>query len=291
MTRVIRLMGIDFAVVRAVFRKDFAGYLSNPTGYVFLTLFIAATAAAAFVRDEFFTRNLADLGLLNELMPYILSFFVSALTMTAWADEHRAGTDELLLTLPVRDSEVILGKYLGALAMYSVALLFSSTHIMVLAYLGDPDPGLMASTYFGYWLLGALLVAIGLLASILSTNPTSAFVLSVLAAAGLVFAASPGAGIVAGAVLGLVSALVWLVVRGDTRGATWAGLAGGGVPLLLWVFGVWPGFGELLSSIALADHFRSFGSGVVRLADISYFAGGTVLALYLGVLLLGRRHW
>jgi len=288
---VTKAIGIDFGVVHAVFRKDFGGYLSNPTGYVFLTLFIGATAAAAFVRDEFFTRNLADLGLLNQVMPYILAFFVSALTMTAWADEARAGTDELLLTLPVRDSEVILGKYLGALAMYSIALLFSITHVIVLAYLGDPDPGLMASTYFGYWLMGALLVAIGLLASIVSTNPTSAFVLSVLAVAGLVFANSAGAGIVGGVGFGLAGALLWLVIRGDAKGAVWAGLIAGGVPLVLWALGVWSGFGDLLGSIALEDHFRSFGTGVVRLADLLYFAGGTVLALYLGVLLLGRRHW
>lgn len=63
---------------------------------------------------------------------------------------------------------MVLGKYLGALGLYTVALAFSLAHLVVLAYLGDPDPGLMVSTYLGYWLMGAFLVGIGLLGSMLS---------------------------------------------------------------------------------------------------------------------------
>ena len=118
------MMGIDFGVVSAVFRKDMRQYLGNPTGYVFLTLFIATTAAAAFLQDGFFSRNLADLAELNAMMPAILMFFVPAITMGAWAEERRGGTDELLLTMPVRDVEVVVGKYLGVFGMYAISLAF-----------------------------------------------------------------------------------------------------------------------------------------------------------------------
>lgn len=282
---------LDHRVVAVLFRKDLRNYLANPTGYVFLTLFISATAAAAFVQDDFFARNLADLALLNELMPAILMVFVPALTMSSWADEHRFGTDELLLTLPVRDIEVVLGKYLGALGLFTVALAFSSAHIVVLAYLGDPDPGLMVSTYLGYWFMGALLVSIGLLGSMLSGTPTGGFVLGVLGCAGVGFAASEGSGLLGTSLCALGAALIWLVVRGDARFCGAAAAVGGALALIAWLVPLWPGFEAPFESLSLAEHFRSFGEGVIRLGDISYFIGGTCLVLYLCGVLLGRRHW
>lgn len=285
------MAALDPTVVHAVLRKELRTYLVNPTSYVFLTLFIAATAAAAFVQDEFFARNLADLALLNELMPVILAFFIPALTMSTWADERRYGTDELLLTLPVRDSEVILGKYLGALGMYTFALGFSLAHILVLSYLGDPDPGLLLSTYFGYWLMGALLCAIGLCASMLAGQPTGAFVLAALGCDALVFAGSSGSGLLGTGLFMAAFALIWVVVRGDTAGWGLAALVGGAVALGLWLSTLWPGFEDAFKALDLGEHFRSLGEGVIHLGDICFFLGGIVLMLYLCGLLLGRRHW
>ena len=87
------MLGLDFKVVSAIFRKDMRTYLGNPTGYVFITLFIMFTGGAAFLQEEFFSRNLADLATLNSVIPVILTFFVPAITMNAMADERRGGTD------------------------------------------------------------------------------------------------------------------------------------------------------------------------------------------------------
>jgi ABC-2 type transport system permease protein len=311
-------MGFDFGAVLAVFRKDMLKYLGNPTGYVFLTLFIATTAAAAFLQDGFFARNLADLAELNGAMPAILMFFVPALTMSAWADERRAGTDELLLTLPVRDGEVVLGKYLGVLGMYTVSLGFSLFNVGVLYYLGDPDSGLMFSTYLGYWLMGALFCAIGLVASMLTPNPTVAFILGALGCAALVFAEfSPG--FVGGTLLGLAGAIVVFVL---TRRASWSGVGGimtGVVATVFLLLTDWADspdeaasaaadtdgkaqevatqvqdadrYTDAFASMSVTDHLTSFGEGVIRIGDIAYFAVGIVAMLYLAGLLLGRRHW
>ncbi len=307
------MMGIDFGVVSAVFRKDMRQYLGNPTGYVFLTLFIATTAAAAFLQDGFFARNLADLAELNAMMPAILMFFVPAITMGAWAEERRGGTDELLLTMPVRDVEVVLGKYLGVLGMYAISLAFSLSNVGVLMYLGDPDMGLMVSTYLGYLFMGALFCSIGLVASMLTKNATVAFILGALGCAGLVFAGTQpwASGLLGAALVGAAAALTTYALTNKGSAAGVGGLVGGLAATFAWLLAGrgseagspeateagaealrgGNGFADVFDALSVTDHVASFGEGVVRLGDVLYFAGGIAVLLYLASFLLGRRHW
>ncbi len=179
---------MNFDIVRAVWKRDLSSWFGNPTGYVFIILFVLFCCGALMFSSAFFANNLANLDTLNDpWFPLLAIVFVSASTMNIWASERANGTHELLFTLPGSDFDLQLGKFLSAVSVYTVSLAFTLVMPIALTMLGNPDMGQLVANYLGYWLFGVMLVAISMVGSQLTQNGTVALIVSILLCAAVVF--------------------------------------------------------------------------------------------------------
>ena len=141
------------------------------TGYFFVRSVDSALSGANF--PEASLREL-----LRQVSIFILPWLAPVLTMRMLAEEQKVGTLELLLTAPVRDWEVVLGKFLASMVFYITALALTLWYVVMLAWRGNPEPGPLLSGYLGIILFGAVGISVGLLASSLTSNQIIAAVVS-----------------------------------------------------------------------------------------------------------------
>ncbi len=237
------------ANVLVIFRREFQGYFATPIAYVFMGVFVALAGVFTMYVGGFFIRAQADLSAFFGFHPWLYLFLIPALAMRLWAEERRAGTIELLLTLPVTMTQAVLGKFLAAWLFTAVALALTFPVWITVNYLGDPDNGVIFAGYLGSLLMAGAYLAIGSCISALTRNQVIAFVVS--AAVCLLFVLS-------------------------------------GYPVVLDVFSAWaPAFlVETVSSFSFLGHFEDIIKGVIDLRDVVYFASLIALWLFLNVLAL-----
>ncbi|MDH5299433.1 MAG: Gldg family protein, partial [Desulfobulbaceae bacterium] len=147
---------------------------------IFIGAFLLSALFSFFWVETFFARNLADIRPLFRWMPLLLIFLVSALTMRQWSEEEKMGTQEVLLTLPVKLSSLVLGKFLAVLALVAVALFLTGGLPLSVACLGNLDWGPVVGGYVGALLMASAYIAIGLFISSRTDNQIVALILSVL---------------------------------------------------------------------------------------------------------------
>jgi len=235
------------AIIWALFKREFSAYFITPIAYVFIAIFILMSGVFTFYLGAFFDRGQADLQPFFSFHPWLYLFFIPALAMRLWAEERRSGTVELLLTLPVSLTQVVLGKFLAAWAFCAVALALSFPVWLTVNYLGNPDNGVIAASYAGSLLMAGAFLAIGASISALTKNQVIAFVV--------------------GALLCLVFVL-------------------SGYPLVLGLFEAWapPVLLEAISSMSFLSHFDAISKGVIDARDLVFFASVTAFWLFVNAL-------
>jgi ABC-2 type transport system permease protein len=162
----------------AIARRELDGYFATPVAVVFIVIFLVLQGVLTFNLGNFFDRDQADLQPFFSFIPWVFLLLVPAITMRLWAEERRLGTIELLLTLPVRQSEAVLGKFLAAWAFCAVALALTFPFWITVNYLGRPDNGVIACGYVGSLLVAGAFLSVGSALSAATKNQVIAFVLA-----------------------------------------------------------------------------------------------------------------
>lgn len=235
-----------------IFRREFRAYFDSIIAYVFLVVFLLLPAI--FYMSGFFLSGVADMRGYFGLLPWANLVFLPALTMRLWAEDRRTGTLELLMTLPMRPREIVLGKYFAALAFYAIALAGTLTIPIMLMLVGNPDVGAMFAGYLGSLLLGAFFIAVGIFVSGLFKDQIAAFLVATLICA------------------------VYAVI---------------GLPLVVATIDGWiAGLGSFFERfVGIGAHFAEIQRGVVDVRTLIYFVSMTVLFLVLNTFSLeGRKY-
>ncbi len=162
-----------------VMKRELGAYFTSPIAYVVIAIYLAVVGGLGSLL-MYFTREASMRYVFNHAVTLLFTVLVTqVLTMRLVADERRTGTLELLLTAPLRDWEVVVGKYLASLVVLLVMIALTAYFPMMLMRLGDPDVGPILSGYLGYVLLGASLLAVGLFASSVTQNQIVAAVIGI----------------------------------------------------------------------------------------------------------------
>jgi ABC-2 type transport system permease protein len=156
--------------------REFKSYLASPMAYIVIGIFLALTGF--FFGSSSATYSETSISGFLQIGSLLLLLLTAVLTMRLLAEERKLGTIELLLTAPVRDSEIILGKFLGSLGIIAVMLVLTFYYPILLKVFGDPDIGPIATGYLGLFLLSCASLAIGIFASSLTSNQIVAAVVT-----------------------------------------------------------------------------------------------------------------
>jgi ABC-2 type transport system permease protein len=235
--------------VLTIFRREFLSYFTTPLAYVFIVIFLVMAGMLTFFVGNFFGRGQADLEPFFAFHPWLYLVLIPALSMRLWAEERRSGTIELFLTLPIRVTEAVLGKFLASWSFAGIALALTFPFWLTVNFLGHPDNGVILASYIGSWLMAGALLAVGAFVSAATKNQVIAFV--VTAALAFLFTAA-GSPAVIGALQGW--APQWLI-NGFTQAS-------------------------------LIAHFNSVTRGVIDIRDIAYFISVMVAFLFANVILV-----
>jgi len=162
-----------------IFKRELTSYFLAPQAFVFVIIFLMLSGFFTFEMGNFYFRGQADLEPFFSYHPWLYLFLVPAMAMRVWSEEHKSGSIELLLTLPLTVGDAVLGKFLAAWVFTGVALALTFPIWITVNYLGNPDNGVILAAYAGSWLMSGAFLAVGCCLSSATKSQVVAFILSV----------------------------------------------------------------------------------------------------------------
>lgn len=164
--------------IKTIYAKELKSYFNSPVAYIVIIVFLVITGY--FFTNGLFSNNAATLRPMFDIIPFIFLFFIPAITMRTFSEEKKQGTIELLLTKPVTDYELVLGKFFSALMLTMIALLPTILYFIVIAVYstGKVDIGSVVGGYLGLILMSGVYVGIGIFFSSLTENQVVAFIVA-----------------------------------------------------------------------------------------------------------------
>jgi ABC-2 type transport system permease protein len=218
----------------AVARRELKSYFATPIAAVFLVVFVVLCGVFTFQVGQLFDRGVADLSPFFNYLPWLFLILIPAVSMRLWAEERKAGTIELLMTLPVSVVEAVTGKWLAGTVFVGFALVLTFPLWITVNILGDPDNGVIIANYIGSLALASVFLALGGCASAFTRNQVVALVLAVTGCFILMTAGMP---LVLDAISGFAPAVIVDAVRSISALSHFTSIARGVllVPDLIWV--------------------------------------------------------
>lgn len=240
------------ANTKTIMKRELVSYFLSPVAYVFIIIFLMLTGFFTFMLGGFFARSEASMDAFFMWHPWLYLFLVPAVGMRLWAEERRSGSIELLLTMPIAPWHAILGKFFAAWLFLGIALGLTFPMILTVAFLGDPDGGVITSAYLGSFLMAGAYLAISGLTSAMTKNQVISFVTAVVICLFLVLAGFP--------------------------------------PITDMFVNFWPWLIDAVAGFSVMTHYEGLQKGVISARDLAYFASIMAFALFAtGVVLRNRR--
>ena len=229
--------------------RELKGYFRTPLASIFLLVFLALSSGMTFSLGSFFERDQADLTAFFSWHPWLFLVLMPAIGMRLWAEERRSGTIELLITLPVTNTQLVVGKFLASWIFTLIALILTMPIWITVNYLGEPDNHVILISYFGSWLMAGAFLALTSCLSALTKNQVIAFIISSISGFVLIMAGFN---------------LVLSAVR------SWSPN---------WIT-------ETISSMSFLSHFSRIQMGVFDLSTLVFFISMIILCLWINVQLV-----
>lgn len=242
--------------MRYILVKEFRSFLNSLIAYMVMAVFLTAMGLLTWVFPDtsVLDYGFADMGTLFSLAPYVFIFLIPAITMRSFAEERKSGTLELLLTKPLSDWDIVLGKFLACFCLVIVAILPTLIYYFSIQQLGNPvgniDTSGVMGSYIGLLLLSAIFCSIGLLASSITPNQIVAFILAAF--------------------------LCFIIFSGFHSVSSLPALASVAVGV---------------KQLGILFHYETLSKGLIDSRDVIYFISVTSLMLLFTKTILSARAW